>query len=150
MKRGSRVGSLMLAAACVAAPAAAQSNDATEAQPSVDLPEEVGRVLRDYERLWSAGEAEELAALFVEDGLIIRNGTWIRGREAIRAAYANASGPLRLRAIEFATDGAVGFIVGMYGYGEALPVSDRGMFTLTLRQAASGQWLIVSDMDRGA
>ncbi len=119
-------------------------------QPSVELPDELSRVLRDYERHWSRGEAAALADLFVEQGLIISGGSWIRGRDEIREAYSNASGPLRLRAIEYGTDGDVGFIVGAYGYGDTLPVQDRGMFTLTLRRSESGAWLIASDMDRGS
>ena len=116
-------------------------------QPSVELPDELNRVLRDYEAHWSAGEADALADLFVEEGLIVRGG-WIRGRDAIRRAYQTASGPLRLRAIEFAADGEVGYIVGAYGYGGDQPVEDRGLFVLTLQREASGRWLIVSDMDR--
>ena len=116
-------------------------------QPSVELPDELDRVLRDYEAHWGAGEADALAELFVEEGLIVRGG-WIRGRDAIRRAYQTASGPLRLRAIEFAADGSVGYIVGAYGYGDEQPVEDRGLFVLTLQRGASGRWLIVSDMDR--
>lgn len=119
-------------------------------QPSVELPAELARVLRDYERHWSVGEAAELAELFVDEGLVVSGGRWIRGRDAIERAYQIASGPLRLRAIEYGTDGDVGFIVGAYGYGEALPVVDRGLFTLALRRGPSGRWLIVSDLDRGA
>ncbi len=118
-------------------------------QPSVELPAELDRVLRDYEGHWSTGDAEALSALFVDRGLIVSGGNWIRGREAIREAYRIASGPLRLRAIEYSADGAVGFIVGAYGYGETLPVDDVGMFVLTLQRDPSGHWLIVSDMDRG-
>ena len=121
-----------------------------EPQPSVELPADMARVLRDYERHWSAGNADELAALFVERGLIVRQGSWIRGREAIRQAYGIASGPLRLRAIEYGADGDVGYIVGAYGYGEDLPVEDGGLFVLTLARDPSGRWLIVSDLDRGA
>ncbi len=116
-------------------------------QPSVELPDELDRVLRDYEAHWGAGNADALAELFVEEGLIVRGG-WIRGRDAIRQAYQTASGPLRLRAIEFAADGSVGYIVGAYGYGDEQPVEDRGLFVLTLQRGASGRWLIVSDMDR--
>lgn len=121
-----------------------------EPQPSLHLPSELSRVLRDYEQFWSNGQEEELAALFVQEGLIVRHGSWIRGRDRIREAYRDASGPLRLRAIEYATDGDVGFIVGAYGYGEGAPVEDSGMFVLTLRRHSSGVWLIVSDLDRGA
>ena len=120
------------------------------AQPSIELPDEVERVLRDYERHWSAGEADELAALFVERGLIVSGGTWIRGREAIRRAYQIASGPLLLRAIEYSIDGDVGYVVGAYGYGDERPVTDAGLFVLTLQRESTGRWLIVSDMDRSA
>jgi hypothetical protein len=132
------------------APLQAQAVGSTvaTAQPSVELPAELARVLRDYERHWSAGDADSLAALFVPEGLIVRGGGWIRGRDAIRRAYRNASGPLLLRAVEYATDGEVGFIVGAYGYGEAPPVEDRGLFTLTLQREATGRWAIVSDLDR--
>ena len=140
-----------LAIAC-AAPVAGQAGAAggPDPQPSIEIPEELARVLRDYERHWSAGEAEALSQLFVTGGLIVRQGTWIRGREAIRTAYQNASGPLRLRAVEYGANDELGYIVGAYGYGEELPVADRGLFVLTLRRDESGRWLIVSDMDRAA
>lgn len=124
------------------------SGDAPQA--SVVLPVHLDRILRDYERLWEAGDEDGLAALFVEDGLIVRNGIWIRGRSSIRAAYVDASGPLRLRAVEFAADDALGFIIGAYGYGDERPVEDRGMFVLTLKHDAALGWLIVSDLDRSA
>ncbi len=120
-----------------------------EPQPSIELPEEVSRVLRDYEWHWSAGDAAALASLFVERGLIVSGGNWIRGRVAIEQAYQIASGPLRLRAIEYSNDGDVGYVVGAYGYGEDVPVEDRGLFVLTLQRGSDGRWLIVSDMDRG-
>lgn len=123
-------------------------SDGPTTQASVKLPPELDRVLRDYEKHWSAGEADALAALFVEDGLIVRDGTWIRGRPAIRDAYRDASGPLKLRAIEYAAEGELGYIVGAYGYGDDLPVEDRGLFVLTLRRDGDGPWRIVSDMDR--
>ena len=147
MKIG-RMGVLVMGLALVPLGAlSGQGPEPTATQPSVELPAELDRVLRDYERGWGGGDAEGLAALFVEHGLIVRGGTWIRGREAIQQAYQGAGGPLRLRAVEFATDGDVGFIVGAYGYGEGDAVPDRGLFTLTL-QRESGRWLIVSDMDR--
>jgi hypothetical protein len=112
--------------------------------PSVTLPPELDRVLRDYERHWKASDGAALSALFTEDGFINRNG-WIRGREAIRQAYARSGGDLRLRAVGYAAGDTVGYIVGGYRYGEA--ASDGGKFILTLRRAPRGEWKIAAALD---
>ena len=118
------------------------------ALPSIELPPELDRVLRDYERHWRAGAAGALAALFTPEGMIRSGGTWIRGRAAIEAAYANASGHLRLRAVDYAIEGRTGHIMGAYGYGEG-ELEDEGSFVLTLRKADDGRWLISADLDAG-
>ena len=123
---------------------------ASEAQqlPSVTLPGELDRVLRDYEKAWKAADAPALAALFTEDGFVMQsNRAPVRGRAAIQAAYTGpAGGDLRLRALAFATSGDIGYIIGSYGYGDDRP--DVGKFTLTLRRVGE-RWLIASDMDNG-
>lgn len=118
--------------------------------PSVTLPAPLDRVLRDYERAWQAGDAAGVAALFAEDGFVLQAGRApVRGRAAIRAAYTGqASGPLRLRALAAAVSDTVGYIVGAYTYGDR--TDDVGKFTLTLRRARGGPWLIFSDMDNGS
>ena len=127
-------------------PAVLRAQDAPTPLPSVQLPPEMDRVLRDYERLWAAGDAAGLAALFTEDGLALQNGRPpSRGRAAIQQAYSGAEGPLRLRALAFGADGSVGYIIGGYGYGDA--PDDMGKFVLTLRREHGGPWLIVSDID---
>ena len=143
---------VVLCAALTAAPLAAQgtpspAGDATAALPSVTLPPALDRVLRDYERAWRAGDNTALAALFAEDGFVLQGGRApVRGRAAIRAAYAGqGGGQLRLRALAAATADSVGYIIGAYGYGDA--PGDVGKFTLTLRRAPGGAWLIFSDMD---
>lgn len=115
--------------------------------PDVPLPPELDRVLRDYERAWRAGDAAALAALFAEDGFVLQsNRPPVRGRPAIRAAYASeGGGPLRLRALAFASGDTAGYIIGAYGYGTT--PGDTGKFTLTLRRTPGGPWLIFSDMD---
>jgi ketosteroid isomerase-like protein len=118
-----------------------------ELLPSVSLPAELERVLRDYERHWRDGNAERLVALFTEDGMVARRGGWIRGQQALRSALQRTSSDLRLRAVAYAVDGRVGFIVGAYGYGDQPANSDRGQFILTLRQREDGHWLIVADLD---
>lgn len=139
---------LPLLGALLASPLAAQATAAERAVPgAVALPAELDRVLRDYERAWRAGDAAALAALFTPDGFVLQPGRApVRGRAAIQAAYqGQGGGALRLWALGFGADGIAGYIVGAYGYGEGL--TDQGKFTLTLRRAPDGRWLIFSDMD---
>lgn len=141
------------AAACLAltpdAGAAPQAPaTAAAALPSVELPAPLARVLRDYEAAWQAKDAAGLAALFAEDGFVLAGGKPpVRGRAAIEGHYAGAGGRLALRALAFATAGDSGYILG--GYARRPGERDVGKFTLTLRRAADGRWLIVSDMDNG-
>jgi ketosteroid isomerase-like protein len=116
------------------------------ALPSVALPPALDLVLRDYEKAWQAKDAAGLAALFAEDGFVLASGRPpVRGRDAIRAAYAGAGGPLALRALAYSTEGDVGYIIGAFG-----PVAggeDRGKFVLALRRDPAGRWLITADID---
>jgi len=137
----------LLAAVLSAAPSFAAAQEAPPAPlPSVTLPPELDRVLRDYERAWAAGDEAAVAALFTEDGFVLQNGEPpVRGREAIRRVYAPFDGPLRLRAMGYAAGDSVGYIVGGYRYGDA--PQDGGKFVLALRRAPGGQWMIAADMD---
>ncbi len=128
-------------------PHPSQRSAAPEPLPSIDLPPELDRVLRDYERNWRAGNADSLATLFTEDGFARSRGGWIRGRDAIREAYGGTSSPLRLRAIEYAVEDDVGYIIGAYGYGAELTVPDQGSFILALFRSDDGLWLIAADLD---
>lgn len=114
--------------------------------PSVNLPPELERVLRDYEVAWAARDPAALAALFAPDGFVLARGRPpLRGRRAIQEYYTGQGGPLSLRAIAFASEGSVAYIIG--GYAARRGVADVGKFTLTLRKGSDGRWLIVSDMD---
>jgi ketosteroid isomerase-like protein len=116
------------------------------ALPSVDLPGPLARLLRDYESAWRARDAAALAALFAEDGFVLTGGSPpVRGRAAIEKAYAGMGGPLELRALAFATEGAIGYIVGGFAREKGEP--DVGKFTLTLHRGEDGRWRIFSDMD---
>jgi len=135
---------LVSALATVAAPASAEES----ALPSVSLPPELARVLTDYEAAWRAKDAASLARLFAEDGFVLqRNKPPVRGRDAIEKAYAGAGGSLALRALAYAVEGPVGYIIG--GYAARAGEPDDGKFTLTLKKAPTGKWLIMSDMDNG-
>jgi len=128
--------------------ARAQTPSASAPLPSVVLPRELDRVLRDYERAWQAGDVAALAALFTADGFALSNGKpAVRGHDAIRAAYQNAGGPLRLRALAYAVQDTVGYVIGAYGYGRDSTVLDSGKFILALRREGGGQWLIAGDID---
>lgn len=131
-------------------PARAQAPSAPDKElPSVSLPAELDRVLRDYERAWRSGDASRVAALFSTDGFVLQSGRApVRGRDAIAKAYTGqGGGPLRLRALAYATTDTVGYIIGAYGYGDT--PGDMGKFTLTLRRAPGAAWEIFSDMDNG-
>jgi ketosteroid isomerase-like protein len=114
----------------------------------VTLPAPLARVLSDYELAWQHKDAAALAALFVEDGFVLSNGTPpVRGRAQIEKHYSGAGGPLALRALAFATEGSLGYIIGGFARQKGQP--DTGKFTLTLRKGPEGRWLIMSDMDNG-
>lgn len=117
--------------------------------PSVELPPELDRVLRDYESAWTAKNGEALSRLFTEDGFVLPNGgPPARGRNAIRRTYAKAGGPLVLRALAFATEGPVGYVIG--AYGRSAESGDTGKFVLALKRRADGRWMIAADIDNSS
>lgn len=143
-----KVMTLAVLGIALAAAAPAQSpSPSPPAMPSVPLPPELDRVLRDYERAWQARDPAALAQLFAEDGFVLASGKPpVRGRAAIRAGYAQSGGPLALRAFAHATEGPVGYIIG--GYGASAGAPDDGKFVLALRRV-DGRWLIAADIDNG-
>ena len=125
-------------------PSFGQERDAGS-DPTVELPPELARVLTDYEDAFEVG-GEALVELFAQDGFVLPGGRPpVRGREAIREFYGDGGSPLYLRAIAYAAEGPVGYIIGGYAWRPDGP--DDGKFTLTLKQGADGRWLIFSDMD---
>lgn len=139
-----RTSSLLLLLALLATTASAQTGIPDE----VTLPDELDRVLRDYEQGWRAGDSEALAALFTPEGFILRPGHQpVRGRTQIEEAYRGSGGSLILTAYDYAMEGSVGFIIGGYRYNADQP--DSGKYTLTLRKLEDGKWYIASDMDNG-
>jgi ketosteroid isomerase-like protein len=140
--------SILVLAALLAAPLAAQQATTAADSPSITLPAELDRVLRDYEKGWQGKDAEGLSRLFIEDGFALQSGTTgARGRPAIAAAYAGAGGELKLRALGYSADAGTGYIIGAYRYGTA--ASDLGKFVLALRKGPDGKWLIAADIDNG-
>jgi ketosteroid isomerase-like protein len=139
---------LLLASTVIGIPGAAQTpSDSAAAKqlPSVELPPDLARVLSDYEAAYrKTGTA--VAELFVDDGFVLTGGRPpIKGRAAIAEFYGRMLGPLALRAVAYAAEGSVGYIIGAYTNERGAP--DLGKFTLTLRKERDGRWMIVSDMD---
>jgi uncharacterized protein (TIGR02246 family) len=150
--RFSSAVALCALAGSLGAQAAPPQGPPPEQLPSVTLPPALDRVLRDYERAWKASDVSGLLALFTPDGFVLQpNRPPARGRAAMESVYrGQGGGPLRLRALSFATADTVGYIIGAYGYGETPTEPDQGKFTLTLRKQRDGKWLIASDMDNGS
>jgi hypothetical protein len=138
---------LMLLAAPAAAGAQQNPPPPPPAQmPPVQLPPELDRVLRDYERAWAARDEAGLAALFAEDGFVLANGRQpVRGRPAVQQVYADDGGPLALRALAYATADSVGYIIGAFAEHAGDP--DMGKFVLALRRQPGGPWRIAADID---
>lgn len=118
-----------------------------EPLPSVPLPPELDRVLRDYERAWAANDPDGLARLFTAEGMALPNGQPpARGAESIREAYSKGAGsPLSLRAFAYSISGDLAYVVG--GYGAARDKPDFGKFVLVLRRDGNGRWQLLADMD---
>jgi len=126
--------------------AGATEPTAKNAVPSVALPAELDRVLRDYEQAWRNRDAGALAGLFTEDGFVLRPGhPPVRGRDAIEDAYQNSGGRLHLRALAFEASGPTAYIVG--GYTSTPKWPDAGTFIITLRKGPDDRWRITADMD---
>jgi len=132
----------------LAAPLSAQQATTAADSPSITLPPEIDRVLRDYEKGWSGKDPQGLSMLFAEDGFALMSGTnGARGRPAIAAIYASAGGALKLRALAYSAEGNTGYIIGAYRYGTA--PADVGKFVLALKKGIDGKWLIAADIDNG-
>jgi ketosteroid isomerase-like protein len=142
-QRAITLGTIVVALLCTPG-----RGDAADDLPSITLPPELARVLTDYEAAWQRKDARALAALFAEDGFVLSSGVPpVRGRANIEKHYDGQGGALSLRALASAFEGSTGYIVGAFAREKGQP--DIGKFTLTLRRAPGGRWLIVSDMDNG-
>lgn len=65
---------LSMVAATLPRSAAAQAASGADTLPTVTLPAELDRVLRDYERSWRARDPKGLASLFTTDGFVLSGG----------------------------------------------------------------------------
>lgn len=136
----------LLLAPLFCAALAASFNAAAQTPPSVTLPPDIERVLKDYEKAWSANDAPALAGLFLPNGMALPSGQLpARGTDAIRKAYSHGGAmPTTLRAVDYGVSGDMAYIVG--GYAPAGAQTDMGKFVLVLRRV-DGRWLIAADIE---
>jgi len=113
---------------------------------SVQLPPQIDRVLRDYEKGWRDNDEKLLASLFAPDGFILSPKLLpVKGRVNIEEAYKNAGGPLYLRALTYEMEDSIAYIIG--GYRSKPDGADQGKFIVTLKLLPDGIWNITGDMD---
>lgn len=113
--------------------------------PSVALPAEFDRVLRDYEVAYSRSDAAALAELFAEDGWVLQPGRPpVRGRQAIVAALQEEGGALALVPTAYRMSDSAGYIIGTFGAERS--AGEGGKFVLALERRATGPWRIAADI----
>jgi hypothetical protein len=141
-----------LLAICVAATVgyaqsgAQRSGQALAALPTVALPPEFDRVLRDYERAWHDRNAKRLASLLTADAIELANERApLTGRASIENGFAQAGGPLVLRALAYGVADTVGYVIGAYAFQPGAP--DVGKFVLALRREGGKVWRIAADIE---
>jgi len=110
--------------------------------PTITLPPELDRLLRDYERFQRAGDKAGLASLFTEDGLYPSPNGWLRGRETIRTTDGIGTANLRLRATAYSIDGATGYVAGFFGNANNPSIPDIARLLFALRREPDGSWRI--------
>ncbi len=114
--------------------------------PTISLPAEVDKVLKDYENAWIAKDTGALAKLFTADGMALPSSQMpAQAAESITNAYSqNVGSPLNLRPFAYAASGELAYVIG--GWGGAVDKPEYGKFVLVLRRV-DGRWLIAADMD---
>lgn len=113
--------------------------------PSIALPAEFDRVLREYEVAYSRRDAAALAELFAEDGFLLQPGSPpARGREAIATALQGEGGALALVPTAYRMSDSAGYIIGTFGAERS--AGEGGKFVLALERRATGPWRIAADI----
>lgn len=110
--------------------------------PTINLPPELDRLLRDYERFQRAGDKEGIASLFTEDGMFPSANGWLRGREKIGTADGIGIANLRLRPTAYSVDGATGYIAGFFGNANYPSAPDIARLLFAVRREPDGKWRI--------
>jgi uncharacterized protein (TIGR02246 family) len=105
-----------------------------------------------FEEAFNAGDVDRLTALYEPDATLIIGGTTVVGREAIRAAYANAVNGRRMtletRAVT-TSDVGLSLLHGAWVIEPAQTLrgtsETAGISTEVARRQSDGTWLFVID-----
>lgn len=105
--------------------------------------------VRRYVAASNRGDAEELAALYTEDAVLLPpDHAPVEGREAIAAFWRQGTDPgLAMRTIRVDVQSDLGYLVGRY----TLPATDQepadsGKSLLCLRRQSDGTWKVTADI----
>jgi predicted TIM-barrel fold metal-dependent hydrolase len=113
------------------------------ALPVITPPEEIDRLLRDFERGWRTTDNKvALAEVFTDDGLLQWGDDWARGGAAIRINLLGRAGGLRLRPQAVEAGELLGHVAGMYGYYRDTAWVEQGRYLFSLRRGKGMPWRI--------
>jgi predicted TIM-barrel fold metal-dependent hydrolase len=115
--------------------------------PSVELPEELSRLLRDKEKY--GGKNKNIAALtdlYTKDLLVLdpTRPAWLSGSAALRFATESMT-VMHLIPTKYEASGANGFIAGYEAEGEGATAEYVSNFLYAIRKEADGKWRIASE-----
>jgi predicted TIM-barrel fold metal-dependent hydrolase len=115
--------------------------------PTVELPQDLARLLRDITARWNDKTA--LADLYTEDSLVQSTEPpgWIRGRAAV-AAYLSSrfARAYNLTPVVYRIEGSAGHISGYLTRGEGASTQHFGYFYLALGKGRDGVWRIAAEI----
>lgn len=114
--------------------------------PTIELPEELARLLRDRAAAWNDKAA--LGALFTEDAVVLDpfGPEWLRGRKAaVEYLGGLFSDPYQIRPIAFSIEGNAGHIVGYMTERSGDSDYYFAHVQLSLKKGADGVWRIAAE-----
>jgi predicted TIM-barrel fold metal-dependent hydrolase len=114
--------------------------------PAIQLPEDLGRLLRAREAGWNDQPA--LAALYTEDSLLLddRAHNWIRGRVPVTTHLSERfARAYRITPVAYGAEGSTGYIACYLTRGEGAAARHFGDVLLSLRKETGGAWRIAAE-----
>jgi predicted TIM-barrel fold metal-dependent hydrolase len=126
-------------------PAAAE-REAQTPLPTVELPQDLARLLIDRTERWN--NAAGLAQLYTEHSTLLdpTGPRWLRGRLDVSARMASFfRAAYRVTPIAWSVHGSAGHIAGYYTRGDGAASQYLGHVLLSLEQDAAGAWRIAAE-----